>query len=330
MDSNLLTVMGIVVSIVLFFVGYKQTIGAKKERILNCNLEIEKILIRRIIIEKYMPTVFDITRLIEGKARDYKIKENDLLLPSQILNSIYTHILETDFITQEQRNDIINLLTKVIDKIEENPKMEFEYTRIKNGQKKKNAYQFVQIATMGIVASIAGTIAVLLPRIKEFDSSYFDIRSLDTAIMVPLFTSILLIFLITIFQKLKESQQKVTISNSSEALESAINFEKAVSKIIEKHFMSVKPSESSDYGYDFLIEKNDKKVFVEVKSWNKPVPPGVISRVVNMINHTVVNQGGSEGILISKYPVDYDDKHLEGKNVKIMTLNQFERYIKTL
>ena len=48
MSDYFLGVLGIVISVGLFFLGYRQTVGAKKERIINANGEVEKILVRRV------------------------------------------------------------------------------------------------------------------------------------------------------------------------------------------------------------------------------------------------------------------------------------------
>lgn len=42
---------GIIVSLVIFFVTYRQTIGASKERAQNANLEIDNILLKRFLME---------------------------------------------------------------------------------------------------------------------------------------------------------------------------------------------------------------------------------------------------------------------------------------
>jgi len=84
MENYILGIGGIVVSIVLFLIGYRQTVGAKKERIKLANEDIEKILVRRIVQESITPSVVDLSRLLEGKARDFRVRVGDLLSESQI------------------------------------------------------------------------------------------------------------------------------------------------------------------------------------------------------------------------------------------------------
>ena len=53
-----LAILGTLVSILVSIWGYRQIIGARRERIRATNSELEKVLIRRIVLESYQPTVF--------------------------------------------------------------------------------------------------------------------------------------------------------------------------------------------------------------------------------------------------------------------------------
>jgi hypothetical protein len=68
MEGYLQTGLGILVSLILFVIGYRQTIGAKKERTKNANSSITRVIMRRMVLEDYSPVYKDITRVIEGKA----------------------------------------------------------------------------------------------------------------------------------------------------------------------------------------------------------------------------------------------------------------------
>ncbi len=90
MDDYVLGIAGIALSVLFFVAGYRQTIGAKKERANSANADVEKILVRRIFLESYTPRLGDISRLLEGKARDFRVRTEDLHTLSQVLNSIFT------------------------------------------------------------------------------------------------------------------------------------------------------------------------------------------------------------------------------------------------
>lgn len=62
MVAYLLPLLGVAVSVVLSIWGYHQIVGARRERIRAANNELERILIRRIVLESYQPTVDDLSR----------------------------------------------------------------------------------------------------------------------------------------------------------------------------------------------------------------------------------------------------------------------------
>ena len=115
MDAYIQTLLGIVVSIILFWIAYRQTIGAKKERIKAANDKLIDTILRRVVLEDYHPKIEEINRIIEGKSRDFKVREKDLLSSAQILNTIYTRIFENDLITQELRDKNIEKLGSLFD-----------------------------------------------------------------------------------------------------------------------------------------------------------------------------------------------------------------------
>ena len=87
MLDSLLAVVGILVSLVLFFIGYRQTVGARKERIFDCNAEIEKILVRRIVLDSCSAARIDVERLIAALR---EVKERIIFC------SVCNNLTETD------------------------------------------------------------------------------------------------------------------------------------------------------------------------------------------------------------------------------------------
>jgi len=324
MEDYLLSFLGIAVSIILFFIGYRETIGAKKERIKSANSEVEKILVRRIVLETYTPKPIDISRLLEGKARDFKVKAGDLLSESGILNCIYTRIIETDLIAQEQREDILSRITPILDEAEGAPIQEQEVMEIPREQRKKNLYQSSVLFVIGIFASLIGGLVTIFPKIGTVD---LNIESLFPAIAATAAMSLVLILIIYTFYRLKESQQEVTISSSSNAIAQAISFERDVAKEIEKKGIKVTPAGPKDRGYDFFIEQDGKKIIIEVKAWSHKVPISVLSRIVSLLDKVVTMENAEEGIIVTKTPFDMKTLDLKSEKIRLMTLREFRNYL---
>jgi hypothetical protein len=324
MENYLLSILGIAVSIMLFLIGYRQTIGAKKERIKSANSEVEKIMVRRIVLESYTAKPIDIARLIEGKARDFRVKVGDLLSDSQIMNCIYTRIVETDLIAHNQREEILSRIIPVLEEAEATPFQEKNVVEVSTESRRKTLYQIAVPLTMGIVASLMGALVTVIPKIGTID---MDIQSLFPILIATASVSLALIISYYTFSRLKESQQEVTISSSSRAIEQAINFERDVARVIEKTGLKILPAGPSDRGYDFAIEKDGKRIFVEVKAWSRTMPIRILSRVVEVLEKTVNMENAAEGFVITKSPIDFKSLDLENKKIQIMTLSEFRNYL---
>lgn len=324
MENYLLSFLGVIVSITLFFIGYRQTIGAKKERISSAISEVEKILVRRIVLESYTPKLVDISRLIEGKARDFRVKVGDLLSESQIMNCIYTRILETDLIAQNQREEILLRIIPILEEAEGAPIQEQKVVELPSELRKRAIYQIAVPLTMALIASLIGGFVTALPKIGTVD---MNIESLFSVLIATAAVSLVLISVLYTFKRLKESQQEITINSSSKAMEQAINFEREVAKTIEKKGLKIRPAGPRDRGYDFAVEQNGKKIFIEVKAWTRPMPISLLSRIVDVLEKTVQIENAEEGILITKSPIDFKALDLESKRVRIMTLQEFRNYL---
>jgi len=137
--------------------GYRQTVGARRERIRGSHSELEKVLIRRIVLESYQPTVDDLSRLISGKAREHRIKVGELLSETQLLETVFTKITESDFLTQDRRNEVLERLSPVFSKVE---KAIEEEIRIVELPKRKNLFYSRKKASfvIGLAASLCGCV----------------------------------------------------------------------------------------------------------------------------------------------------------------------------
>lgn len=324
MDNYLLSFLGIAISIILFFIGYQQTLGAKKERIKSANSEVEKIMIRRIVLESYTPKLIDISRIIEGKARDLRVKIGDLFSESQMLNCIYTRILETDLIAHDQRAEILSRIVPILDEAESAPIQEQKIVEESNEVRRKKVYQVAVPLTMGILASLIGGFVTVIPKIGSID---IDVQSLLSILLATASVSLALIISFYTFYRFKESQQEVAISGSSRVLEKAISFERDVVKVIEKTGLKVQVAGPCDRDYDFAIEKDGKKIFIEVKAWSRPMPISLLSRVILVLEKTVNAESTSEGIIVTKSPIDLGNLDIKNKKISIMTLREFRNYL---
>ena len=323
MDDYVLGVLGIVISVGLFFIGYRQTVGAKKERVTSANSDVEKILVRRIVLENYNPCASDTNRLLEGKARDFRVKVGDLYSDTQVLTNIFTRILESDFIPQSQREDILGRLSPALEAAETNPVQERELSELPSSQQHFFTKALFPLF-MAVVASIIGGVATILPEVGKVGLNEEELLPALMAVSVVSFTIIVVMYS---FYRLRESQEATTYSSRSKVLQEYIDFEKQVVEAIKKSGAKVSPSSLNDRGYDFMVNIGDKKILVEVKSSTRKLPASIMGRIMQYLVESVEKENADEGVVITNQPVALPDEQVAGKKVSILTLKEFRLYL---
>src|SRR5688572_11800281 len=234
MLDTLLASVGILVSLVRFFIGYRQTVGARKERIFACNAEIEKILLRRIVLESYSAARLDVERLIVGKARDFRIRPDDLLSPAQTLNSVYTRIIESDLLPAEQRRQILERIVPALTEAEVKPAAEsaLDATRARNNFLATAA----AIGVMAVLASLAGALVAALPGVASLDKTYPDLAK---SFVVTAAASLAVIGFWLAMHRIRASQENP--STRANEVERYVKFEGAVAAALQRLGFAVQP-----------------------------------------------------------------------------------------
>ena len=118
MNMSTVILISVILAIILLYLAYRQTIGAKLIRVRLANEDLETILMKRVVLEGYQPTAEGLARIISGKAREFNLKRGDLMTESQLLDVIFTKVIESDLITQELRSDLIKRLSPMLKIVE--------------------------------------------------------------------------------------------------------------------------------------------------------------------------------------------------------------------
>lgn len=323
MGDYVIGILGIIISVGLFFIGYRQTVGAKKERIINANAEVEKILVRRIVLENYDACSSDINRLLEGKARDFRVKVGDLYSDSQVLTNIFTRILESDFIPQSQREEILSRLTPILEKAETSPVQESEISELPTSRQYLISKAVIPLV-LAIVASVLGGLITVIPEIGKVGINKDELLPLISAVTALSFAVIVSVFF---FYRLRESQEETTYSSRSKSLKEYLDFEKQVIDVIRKFGAKVSPASLHDRGYDFQASIGGKKILVEIKSMPRRLPTSIIGQMLQKLSEAIERTDADEGILVTKKPVEFPEERIEGKPVRILSLKEFRNYL---
>lgn len=325
MDGYLQTGIGIAVSILLFWLSYRQTIGAKKERTKNANKSLHRAVMRRMVLEGYSPKYKDISRIIEGKAREFNTSVNDMLSEEQILNSIFTEVFDSDLISPDQRIEIETRLDSLFSKMEEKPSIPtiYEFKLLKEESKKKRD----SLAILTVAVSMVGaSTSVLYSFIKDPSSLIASNSEWLYSGLGVFVVSLTMITLMSIVRK--EKEESYSPSRSSSAL-SAAAFEVEIAKAIDKSgYKYQSEPRVGDHRPDFIIEANNKRIAVDAKAWGDVVPLSGIRRTIQRLEALSREDGIDSVYLVTKKSVPTKGFNSEGGLVKVVNINEFTSLLK--
>lgn len=308
-----LGILGIVISVALFLIGYRQTVGAKKERLISANDEIEKILVRRVVLEGYVPKTADIVRLTEGKARDFRVSAADMLAAEQVLNTLFARIVESDLIPQDRRDEILKRIMPAVVEAESEPVK--ENTVIEFHTRARRLGMWSAGAALGVGASILGALVSIVPSISGLETTP---RELVPLVAVTLVASLALISAFMLFTRVKESQEA---PSQVDALAQYVSFEREVAKTLERAGAKIR-SATGGAGYDFLVEREGQKILIEVKNWTRPVPAGLLRSVAQRLTAQLERESANAAIIVTPAPIPLVARLPEDSRVRVLSLRE--------
>lgn len=322
MENYLMGLLGILVSVGLFALGYHRTVGAKRERVRLANDSIVRILLRQVSSENYTPQSADIQRLVDSKARQFRVRPDELLPRDCLLNDVFVQITETEFLPQEKRSEILVRLEGAEEERSAEPGLRGA-DRFAEGPslRRRQRETDVLAVAMGVLASLVGALSVSLPKI------FTTIDGVGKTL--PLFLSVtaaglITILLLLVYYRLRRQQET---SDRGTVTRSAFELERDVAQVLEKGGASVQIAGQGDQGFDFAFGQADKRILVEVKGWNQPVPYRILGRSLEQLSAAVASQGADEGILVLPNSARSMPAPAGIGNVKIMTVRQFRNYV---
>ncbi len=319
MELSLQPFVGVIVSVALFLLAYRTTIGARKERIRAANTDLEKTLLKRIVLESYQPTVTEVRRFIEGKAQDYRVRTRDLLTELQILTALFARVLETDLITSRQREAILGKLFPLLQKAEDSPLEKARVVEHAEERKPLHRRTIVTLVPIALLASVTGTLLVLTSAIM----TGAPVGLLKTGLLV--FTaSTLAILLVLLVLRIREAQEE---SGSTLSLKAGITFEEEVVWVLQKGGARLKLGEPRPIGGDFMAEIRGKQLLIAVKPWIGGVPISLVRAAVDQLREGLKEESADLGILVVMESLPLPLESLEDAQVRVMTIRQLRNYL---
>ena len=290
METILSTLVGVGVSIGLFLLGYRQTIGAKRERVHAANLELERILLKRIVLESYEPSLIELSTLISGKARDYRVQPSDLLSEHAILATVFTRVLESDFITPDKREEITRRLAPLWPETEDVVEADYEVVPSTRPHFFLPLMSAVLASVMGAALTAAPLFNELLVSNGRFAFSEFIGRGPVVAFVV----SLAAVFSIALVLQFRERLEKP----SGDLRKTRNELELEVAQRMRGAGFTIEVPDRP-FGLDFIAVSPNRRIAVEVRQWLPETPPSRIASVQSALVRAMERVGATEALLIS-------------------------------
>jgi len=271
----------IFVAVALFIISYRQTIGAKKERVNSTYNEIVKILVRNLVNIDYVPTIPEINRLLRAKSIENKISITDLPDEMTFIYAIYARVSEDEILSSDKKKELINKINDCLEKIEEKAPSIIEEEKEPIDIKPTEVEAKKDISLLFFFALIAG---IFINFITEF--LFTKTISIDILIsilgVIAGITAIL--GAIVNFIKFKEKQEEPKASRKS-VIEEGRTFEDEIFKIIKdigeiKREVRLRKDDIIRM-FDFSFKREDKTFLIEVKMFRFYVPLQIIHSLNN-------------------------------------------------
>ncbi len=329
MDAYLQTALGIFVSVILFLVGYKQTIGARKERVQAANKAVHRALLRRMVLEDYKPRVKDIGRVLDGKAREFQVSVGDLVSEEQVLTQLFTEIFDNDFIAPAQRVGIEQRIDDVFDELIRERASQERMEREPLAPEIRANRDKLLIA-MGVATSMLGTVTALMYTLTKEKWFQPTTDLSDFKLLVPVIGvfvgSLAAVAAISLLKRTREILEEAG-SRRTVLLEGA-ELEKEIAAVLKKHGYSyeIEPA-IGDVRPDFLVESEGRKIAIEAKAWRGSPPLHFVARIRDYASALLATNKADEVIIVTKMRVPIAENMATQDGIRFLSVKDLAGYL---
>lgn len=319
--STFIGVLGVVLTIVFFAVGYRQTIGGRKERARSANKHLAEALFRRLALDDSFPiNLTGVSKLIMGSALEARVRLDDLYTSEQLEAVLYAKIVESDYLPDDRRVIVVEKLSDCF--VGEEPQ---HYIQIPNqdGQRLGSEARLALLS-----AAMAGFLSVLtgiIFSVRENDS-FFDGMNFGTTVATIAALAGLLIttaIVLAVYTRLRENS--VSTAEQSVSAQRAEEYErKVVEELIRDGFVI---SAGENPAYDFRVEGPDGYIGVEVKYDINQMSLSQIKSKFSKLEELCKSGHIAKAVIISSRSPLPEIRRLRNSNVTIMPRYGFKDYL---
>lgn len=181
---------GIAVSLITFWVGYRQTVGARQAKAVALDDEIIEMLLRRVVLEDYELPAEEIDNVINGKAAEARIPVGVLRRPDVVAEVLYSRILTSDLVSKADRNRSLKTIDALKKKLIE---ADSPGGRVDKFRVRRSRRIVVLTATMAVLAATLGILFVTVIQPSSERDPKMLVAQFATALVLIVFISAIML-----------------------------------------------------------------------------------------------------------------------------------------
>ena len=250
-------IIGVVLTIIFFFIGYRQTIGAKKERAHAASREIVDALLRRLVLEAgFSIKLSGIEKLIAGKSLEHKVSAGDMLSAEEIEALLYSRVVESDYIPSDQRKPIVDRLEACFKGTQQETSFQIQPTA-------RPSFRWSEIG-LGVASALSSVIITAVfssLTLSDFSKEAPFTQQYALIIVIIVLTTITAVAMV-LFVRIREKTQTTStpvIVTAAEKREAS--FHRYLGRKLLSYGLNY--IQTPPTGPDFIIYLGDKKIGIE-------------------------------------------------------------------
>lgn len=280
MLGYLQTGLGIAVSVFLFLVGYRQTVGARKERARAASSTLKRALLRRLVSEGYTPSLEDVGLLLSAKARDVAVSSDDLSTPDQLLEALYVEVFESELITGTQREELTRRLLTALRPPASAPARAIVRAEMLSESVSVGRLPRYSTGVMALIATTGGALVTLLATLRSGTSS--TLIALGSAGIALLGGAAAILAI----EFLRQSRRSGGEPDIRPPATSAAEFEWKIARALEEAGLDYELNASAGSAQvDFLLRHGKSTAIVEARQWRRTIPLSAVSLTLELVRY---------------------------------------------
>jgi hypothetical protein len=313
--------LGVVLTIVFFVIGYRQTIGARKERAGAANREIIETLLRRFTLDADFVLQFDeIERFVVGKALDSRVKRSDVYLMDDIFPLLYSRVVSSDYVAGKKRKIVLEKINRCFKRPSAGDDTFVVLAAAREEEKRKLSVE----VTLGLVSALmAAGVSLSADLVVTGWAERLSAPSVRFALGMALGVSAVTAVALVGYVRLRDKASTTKPDTGSSTVASrAQEFE---ARLLERlRVLGVQFDQKRDV--DLIISIKQKRIAIELKLFTTP-SLGNLRSALNQLRHIISKYECDEAYLVLSAPPSERVRSMGDDQVRILGVDEFLGFV---